>query len=346
MFKTENIQLLLFLTFLLLLSSCNGGNSNINSNNDNRLNPFDKQKLIQNKEQMELIIEELHSLFQNDNGREHIIKQTFFIAYDKFKLQDFSILINNKLEEDIFKCTKLEYYPDQKVILNISPFLINLYKKRPSLVFSILIYDFWHISAYFTQTEYVLDTQNNPVEQYRSNMEAMYIQTLFIKDYMLVNEFKISEYENNLLLSLEDNNLAAASIYLYKLDMDLVYYLDDYWLSVKNNSRISEAFLEEIRRLGSDLKNEVISDEDDNQKYYLLISMKTYYDFIPVFLSYIHTYNSFSQEIIKPDIPKEYPVINNYLLKIQAFLLEYNDFITEFYDDTTDDFQKQANNIN
>ncbi|WCL50017.1 hypothetical protein [Leptospira sp. GIMC2001] len=208
----------------------------------------------------------------------------------------------------------------------ISPYLVDLYEKRPSLVYSILIHEFQHADSYFTNKDLFILTRDNPVEKYLYEMDAYHLEALFIKNYLAHDKrFILSEFEKFLSSSHSKDNLASFSQAAYKFDMRLVYYLHGLVRSPKNKLL---KYKELNETTDSILTQDFEKYEEDWVQYNQVVPLFTIGMLYAQFVRDIETYPATDEDISRManfDLKKDNPQSYAKLEIIEKKLIKYQD---------------------
>lgn len=100
----------------------------------------------------------------------------------------------------------------------------QLVNSQPSLALSLLVEAMAHAANYLRLGTVFQDRYQQPVDRYLFSMDALYLQALFVDQY-LAGVYSLSPFEEYLLEGLEVDRLASVSLYFRGIDQEIVYTL-------------------------------------------------------------------------------------------------------------------------
>lgn len=117
-----------------------------------------------------------------------------------------------------------------------------------------------NISRIGDYIEYGLDMStlySDPLEYYLANMNAVYLQSIFLRDYALpvYGEESLSDYDNYVLQSLEVDGFSSLSLFVWGLDKDIIYSMLGLSTQLSNGGVSKEAYVEQVLQLGREIRN-------------------------------------------------------------------------------------------
>lgn len=166
------------------------------------------------------ILSELDTLIRESGSKDEVVSETYFLVDRMLKENKLSFMITHNYLGLLFAAS-FNVNDQQRAWLSIDRQLIEAYPTRKALVFAILIHEYRHAYDYFTIDDYVEIRGKNEIENYLYEMEALFLEALFIKHYL--NGYPLGNFEQYLLASLEGDDLSGASCLFKQVDKDIVY---------------------------------------------------------------------------------------------------------------------------
>ncbi|MCU0846974.1 MAG: hypothetical protein MUD12_03725 [Spirochaetes bacterium] len=254
---------------VLILSACRTAD----------LSGEDKISLIKKGEQ---VTGSLLNIIRETPGKKGQVRDAALLVFKKLKEGEISISIDpgrpgNIYEGAAFSCSIIS--AERRPLIIISPYLLKIHDSRPSIVYSILIHEFAHAYSFFRNRNDFISSQGNELEIYLYEMDAHFIEAMFIRDYLPGEKYMLTDFEKLLLESLNRDNLRFFSMFLKGTDMDVVYNL--YSITKKNIPK--EEKIKTIEKMGDELLEgfRYPSGGSDLEKYGSVIPCKTYAAFMP-----------------------------------------------------------------
>jgi len=294
---------------------------------------------LQYNQNYQKLINILNSLdvFMNANAGAGSYDELFKkYRYVKFKIMDrvIYIIINYEYKESVFGTAGYspENFNDSKHnLIIINAYLLDLYDKHPSAVFSILIHEYIHAYNYLNDI-YISDKTKFPDISYCLNeIEASVWEAFFIKNYLYPRGYRLSNFENHLMENI--NNIESLIPIFYGFECPVILKL--YEIKTKEGQSAEER-LNELLYLGKDIiSNEILPNDTDENKFRKIIGHVTY--------------EKYSGEVIEY-LKKTYDLENNnkYLTKIRAVISEMKTVLTvkniSFREKFCNDFRSKYDN--
>ncbi len=161
-----------------------------------------------------------------------------------------------------------------KARIEVNQYLIDHAKKSPTLAMTMIMHEMKHARDYFTIGEPYKEYMKNPLEQFMYEMDALFIEALFVRDFLQPRYKNLTPFERYVLESLEKDNLASVAALFMAEDMDLIYSL--YGLGKKLDAGMScTDYFVEFSRSGKEVFEKPLA-KDAFRKYRGLIAVKTY----------------------------------------------------------------------
>ena len=162
----------------------------------------------------------------------------------------------------------------KKPCIELNHALLDGARKNPTLAMTMILHEMKHAHDYFQIGEKYKTYMKNPVERFMYEMDSLFIEAIFIRDFLAPRYKNLTNFERYVLTSLEKDNLASIALVFMKEDMDLIY--DLYALGNKLDKGMAcNEYYEEFTRLGKAVFEAPIPGEEFN-KYGVLIRIKTF----------------------------------------------------------------------
>lgn len=194
----------------------------------------------------------------------------------------------------------------------------------------------------------------DPLEYYLANMNSVYLQSIFLRDYAIpvYGEDSLSEYDNYILQSLEVDGFSSLSLFVWGLDKDIIYSMLGLSTQLSSGGVSKEAYVEQVLQLGEEIRDnmeqsrrlfqESGSGEGDDRSvarrtmYIAATSARTYRTLGSVIFSTVinERFSSLEFEENKESIEE----INRLYALLQTLLAEVDEFRREYRNDYLEGF--------
>ena len=199
--------------------------------------------------------------------------------------------------------------------LTIKPALIHAYKNNKSLVFAMLMHEIDHIYNYGKDPDWFFEaSKNDPLEKYLFEMDAAFIEALFLRDESIPRKWKLSKFENYLIDSFNSDNLASYSFVFQMVDIDFIYTI----YKIPNSKLSTEECCNKMLAFGESFRQSIESSGiETNWKTYMTeVSARSYLQYAPRLAARILTLRN-SQINPKDSIDSHIPNYDKIILAIQ-----------------------------
>jgi hypothetical protein len=156
--------------------------------------------------------------------------------------------------ETILSGMSFNTYESGEISLAFGLKYLDTYRPDSSIHYSILLHEYRHLYDYLRLGENYIDAHDDYKEDYWFELDAMRIETEFIKDY-LADTFTLSKYEEYLSQSLENDHLNSASILFLKVSMDVFFHFDRLENMYLNNEIDKEVIIQDLVQSGQKFIN-------------------------------------------------------------------------------------------
>ena len=220
-------------------------------------------------------------VIRKDNGKNRQVLERYQFFKTKMKNQELQIVVDHNLPEDIYD--GMGFDPDYPGVnqpgIGISPYFVSVHRKAPSIVYAALMHQIQHVYDYFTNRELFLVSQNNMLEKYLFETDAVYMEGMFIRDCLSAQNYKLTSYESFLLQSMEQDNLARFSTVAMGIDMDIAYGL----VRISKAGQPKGEKLQMVEAMGRKLMEATAIPENtpELKKYNIAVQLATYCLFAP-----------------------------------------------------------------
>lgn len=222
------------------------------------------------------IFNDLKNTIDSSKTKNQYVEKCFNLVYNSFIKEEISAVYDSTLNNGISGCCKIEArgnYTD--ITFYFGDFIVETYKKHPSIIKAIFIHEFQHIYDMKTKPKLVKISKNNQIEELYFEIDALYIEALFIENY-IEPKTNLSPLEKYLYNDLQ-NHMAGVATLIKMADIDLVHKMDKY----RDSNSSYEDTIKEFEQLGKSTHEEYKINVDDSNwskycKYVTLISYVRY----------------------------------------------------------------------
>ncbi|XDD50950.1 hypothetical protein AB3N59_03945 [Leptospira sp. WS92.C1] len=283
-----------------------------------------------NKEQERLvaivhtIVEDLETLVLKTpiNEKDEVyllLKETI----GRLKTGTLKIGVREELERDIFGSAvfslRSEKTPDPSI--DLSPYLLDLYQTRPSIVLSAFVHECQHSKSYFDDPERFLSLgTTSTLEKYLYELDSYNRESQFILKYLKKNKkYKLTHFEILLSTSFEKDNLEYFSYVALGHDLSLaayLYNLPNSKLSYEEKLKLLEKTLDQILSVS-------LNDKADPWNQYMqVVPMYSFLQFAPQSIRNIDTIHEKIPDQSDYDLPKRHPILYDRLLVLEKIFTD------------------------
>lgn len=270
MFRKKHVRLQIFFAIMMLI---------ITSSITTAITPDEDEEEAAN-----LILMTFNKLVLDNLDKNREITNRCALFQEKMLRRELSVVIDHSLDEDIYGGMgfTMNHPKTGLPAIVISPYFLRVHDKNPSIVYSALMHEIVHVYDYFTNYDNFCNSEQNILEKYLYEMDAAYIESLFIKDILQPNKITLTRYEEYLLNSLSKDNLAGFSIAFKAVDMNLVYDL----VGLSRGEPTKRKKIKLVAEIGEELlKRFVYPKEELNwEEYCALAQLWTYCQYVPQIL--------------------------------------------------------------
>jgi hypothetical protein len=214
----------------------------------------------------------------------------------------------------------------EQIQIIISQSLLEVYPAEAAKAMTLIIRELSLVREYFLDPDYYAYYGYGTFPQLFYQLDALYLQALFIRDYLVPAALPLSEYESYILESLNTDNLSTASFILLRTNASLAQLLYNYGLEYDADKLNAEEVMTEIIALSEEITGYLYSqDLSEWETYISLINALT----LDVYLAEIvnpllgDSGNGLSDQQIKAYVQ----ALNNLKTEIQKEVLNQQDFL-------------------
>jgi hypothetical protein len=288
----------------------------------------------------EIILSDLHDLINDKDIKknEHVFN-AIDLCFNKFKEKKLGVHIDDSLPKDIFGGMQFEFNIDNKInpTILISPYMITLYKTRPSVVFSALAHEMQHAKSYFDNTDFFISMRKSDLERYLYELDSYNIEANFIKTYLINKKFTLTSFESILIKSYEEDYLDTFSFGLLGHDMKFAFYLID----IEKKQISYQEKIKLINQCLSDLETAEFKNEgSDWDKYRQIVTLYSALKFSPQTIRNIEVKHNKIITTTEYHMKNQNPELYNILLNIEKKFTSISKYYYEFLSDRHNQFKK------
>ncbi len=181
--------------------------------------------------------------------------------------------------------------PDSKTayILFSKP-LLDAWENRPAFAYTVLTRSFREVSNYFHNPAAWSIAQAVPADKFILRMDSYHAAALFVRDRLPASGLVPGPYEDYLLTSHEQDNLASVALYLERTSLNIANALEELRRSYEQDGD-SDSLRREILQLGEALlenRDKLEDNSDDQTIYPQAVAIHTWLEFTPWMMSRIY----------------------------------------------------------
>ncbi|MFP3043367.1 hypothetical protein LQZ19_16255 [Treponema primitia] len=311
--------------------------ANINYAEETDINISDYSNKINN-----LLINIKNTIMKN-NITGNVIN-TYNVAENALK----NNLVTFKIDTDLDKILNgmvFRYYHDtEEISLFFGKYFLDTFTENSTIHYSVLMHEFKHLHDYMNNKNDFLSAMDNEKEKYWYELDALHIEAEFIK-YYLYGTYELSNFENYLLNSFNDNNLDSISIINERESMVTFFYFNRMEEAYRNNNNKKEELLRDIIDRGNNNIKKYENDDPSNQFNYFAdyIVLSTFRKYMLQFMALIIN----NPTTTWGEVFEQYPSIGNIYNKITEIQSNdskmHNKYLHTIYDYWENDFSNRFN---
>ena len=239
---------------------------------------------------LRMLLDEIYSIIKNTNN-EYLIK-AYNEPINQFNKNNLILKIDKNTSNSILGRASFSFNvnDDAKQYINIEEKVLRFYPENKSLIMAILMHEFKHASDYYKNKDYFKQIQESKVEQYLYEMDALYIESLFINECLKL-DYKLSNFEKFFMNSNIEDNLQIVSVILTNTDKEMIYYFYAERLKCYNEEITKSEYLNLLLKYSDQIlmnyKGNINTDDWDS--FYFATQLQTYINFVPEFADSILT---------------------------------------------------------
>ena len=145
---------------------------------------------------IEAILLELSGIVRPETHE--LVADTVDCVLSRIQQGTLRVVVEPDSEEETLGQATFSYYldePDRAPYISINEKTLGLYPSRISLLMALLVHEFKHACDYFTYTSWYIEHRDNILETYLYDMDALYVEVLFIKECVLSSAYAMTKLE-------------------------------------------------------------------------------------------------------------------------------------------------------
>ena len=144
-----------------------------------------------------------------------------------------------------------------KIIISLHVSILDDLESNPVPALSEFAGRLVFMDDFLQHGEDVVELYQNPLEYYLAQMDGIYLQTIFLRDFArpIYGEEQIGPYENYLLQGLAVDGLSSISLFAWGIDREIIYSM--LGLSTQLGEKIVslEGYVREVLQLGREIRD-------------------------------------------------------------------------------------------
>lgn len=126
------------------------------------------------------------------------------------------------------------------------PLLLDRAKTQPDLAMALILNAMVFSEGFFSDNAKFQLVFQDTLQSYLYSMDALYIQALFIRDYLKPHYPKLSDYNQFLSDTLDFENMSGASMFVLGVDQDVVYGLKHFEGQIRDRTLSPVDYLSKV----------------------------------------------------------------------------------------------------
>jgi hypothetical protein len=247
----------------------------------------DRQVLELCERNLRLILTEMEDIVEKHNKND-IVYETFADVRLKSSTgrMHYSISMKDdcrKLGGGYFGISEEESVP----VISLCQEYLSPYPKHRTFVYCTLIHEMKHAHDYFVYGDLYIEASKNVLERYLFQIDALYVEALFIQNYLRPELPSLAPYEEFILNSLQHDDLQRASQILLRVDRDLIHTMIDLQEGYLGGETDLKEFLISFRNLGNSILGSThTSSGNEWSTYASLVGTHTYQLFASIIVQF------------------------------------------------------------
>ena len=270
------------------------------------------------------IINDLDGLLGSAKG----VKDTYpkeIIDYTLLKVRskELALIINLSIEKDIYGGMGFSHTKGSDKhtpAIHVSPYMIQLYKSKPSIVLSAFVHEAMHAKSYFMNPDLFAAIENNVLENYLYQLDALNCEARFIRGYLKNNpKFALTMFERFLDKSFYEDHLDNFSHSMMGFDMNIAFFL----YKTVGNTDGHDMKIKAIEKMINEYEAKGFIDyKDEFQNYSQLVPIYTILQFTPQAVYTMDIRSGLLKKNESFSLERRHPILNSKLLKLEKIFHE------------------------
>ncbi len=180
----------------------------------------------QTGQRLEEILATYFRLVDENSVKNEPVSVRVSFAREEIAAGRLSFVIDHETRKPLLEGVSYTVVDRSRSVVVVNSGVIDAYVRHPSAVYSMLTNAFTHAHSFHNSRDLFLAAlEGNELEKYLFAKDAYFIEALFIKEYLAPRKLPLTEFEQFLLDSFTNNNLAEFSFFLLGYDMELTHTL-------------------------------------------------------------------------------------------------------------------------
>ncbi len=179
-----------------------------------------------------------------------LVRQTYMAVRKRMESGHLYFLVDkDSTSKDILQ--GVYYSPNAKGSSWIicTPYIIKLSQTRPELVLSLLINAMVFAESHAEKGESFILDYKNPLNAFLYSMDALYVQSLFIDQYLAKKASNLGAYERYLADGLGFDGLSSVAMYVVGVDQMIVYGVMELGKNLGDGSLEAKSYFDQLDTL-------------------------------------------------------------------------------------------------
>ncbi|TGL24435.1 hypothetical protein EHQ46_04790 [Leptospira yanagawae] len=215
---------------------------------------------------------QFEKVFKSSPKKHELVEQKVVFMMNQALKGEVTFLIDLNANQDLSAMGFVDFYNEnKKPAIVIGTYFLDQFEKNPTIFFSALVHEFTHAYDFFNSQSYFLYYKNNRIVKALFEADAYAVESLFIQNYLVPQNIKLTKFEVFLLDDLEKSSLSKIILINQTVSLPLLHT----FLEIRDSKETIEAKVGSLNVIGENLlsKFETIQTLKDPENKMEIISI-------------------------------------------------------------------------
>lgn len=278
-------------------------------------------------------INKFEIVFKNSPKKNPLIEEKVWYIMSKAANSEIVFTIDTNANYDLSGMGFNDYHDEnRKPIIVIGSYFLDNFDKNPTIFYSALIHEFTHAYDYFNSTNYYVFYKNNKIVRALFEADAYAMESLFIENYLLSQNFNITKFESFLLNDFKNNNLNKMVLVNSITSLPLLHN----FLQIRDSKDDIPKKTKQLTEIGENLLTTFHKIRDIAEKEFKMEVISHYVTFTSLIDQLVYDIEQKeSQQILDPKsfslkkYPKLFQVKQSIIENLKIYDMEFQDYIVK-----------------